>query len=589
MPHIMDELTPEERQRILDIDEKYRPVLDEAREKTREASDRYFEAGKAGNDIGILGEAMTKATETETMLHDKWLAERAKVMSIAEKRLFTSYEGNIEAIVAMIKGEVPRVITLNRILAGDEPTEEENKEREIRAKKHRKEILDGIKFNEAQLVSRPDDEELIKATDDLKELLKSGAYEMKPMYDLMHSDDYLRESIKGSFAAYFSFLEKAAPEEYKHLWAYIDECVADKKRIYDEAISGKPKEAQAKYRTRSNAAPEAMRGTMPQTLAIPTLQGYQYATSLYVNGNAYMQKLTSTDGLKFQKGKIFFEGGLQAISEAELQNMRTKEGIEKIDLALLRVFYSIILTAFEKTGGKEIKPVITLFMPDMAEYLGLQSNLNKKDITGIIDKVQSFHNMVGVLHETRNGKPTQSLYPVLNFEGYNDKKNTISFSSPYMNHVIQTVYDVAIRRDKKTGKPKLKTNGEPLRLASHSYLVKSEIGKERNKAAVENVFIITTLIEQAGDNIPNIKANTIVERNPQLQRRLEETKSSNRGRLLQRTFEKTWELLREKTRLAEVYKEIKLPEPKDPATIPTPKTLSDLVFTFPHKGKKTAE
>lgn len=583
MPRIMDELTPDEVQRIQAIDEKYKPLLDKVRAASRKASDRYFEAGKTGNDIGLLGEAMARATDAETALHDKWLAERAEVMSIAEKRLFVSYEGNIEAIVEMIKGEVPRVITLNRILAGDEPTEIERTEREKQAQKHRQEILDGIAFNEAQLQSRPDDEELIKATKDLQELLTSGAYEMKPMYDLMHSDEYLRESIQGSFSAYFAFLEKAAPEECKKLWAYIEGCIADKKRIYEEAISTADKKPQAQYRTRSKAAPDAVRA-MPQSLAIPTLQGYQYATSLYQNGNAYMQKLTSTDGLKFQKGKIFFEGGLQTVSEAELQNMRTKEGIEKIDLALLRVFYSIILTAFDKTGCKEIKPVITLFVPDMAEYLGLQSNLNRKDIAGIIEKVQTFHNMVGILHETRNGKPTQSLYPVLNFEGYNDKKNTISFSSPYMNHVIQTVYDVAIRRDKKTGKPKLKTNGEPLRLASHSYLVKSEIGKERNKAAVENVFIITTLIEQAGDNIPNIKASTIVERNPQLQQRLEE--NAKPAQLLKRTFQKTWELLRDKTRLTDVYRDIQLPDPKNPATIPTPKTLSETVFTFPHKGKK---
>jgi hypothetical protein len=347
-------------------------------------------------------------------------------------------------------------------------------------------------------------------------------------------------------------------------------------------IYAKPQEKTAGYRTRSKASLDSTR-TIPTNLAVPSFQGYQYATSLYQNGNAYMQQLTSTDGLKFQDGKIFFEGRLQAISEAELQNMRTKEGIEKLDLALLRVFYSIILTAFEKTGHKEIKPVITLFVPELAECLGLQKNLNKKDIAGIIEKVQTFHNMVGILHETRNGKPTQSLYPVLNFEGYNDKKNTISFSSPYMNHVIQTVYDVAIRRDRKTGKPKLKTNGEPMRIASHSYLVKSEIAKERNKAAVENVFIITTLIEQAGDNLPRIRASTIVERNPQLQQRLEE--HAKPALLLKRTFEKTWELLRDKTRLTEIYNDIQLPDPKNPATIPTPKTLNDLVFTFPHKGK----
>lgn len=241
MPHIMDDLTPEEVQRIQAIDEKYRPMLDKAREKSRKASDAYFNAGikksaAAPKNLSELGDLMTAATEEETALHDKWLAERAEVMTEAEKRLFISYKGDIEAIVEMVKGEVPRLITLNRILAGKEPTEKERREREQQAQKHRQEILNGIDFNESQLESRPDDEELIKATEDLKELLRSGAYELRPMYDIMHSDDYLRESIQGSFAAYFSFIEKAAPEEYKKLWAYIDVCIADKKRIYEDTL-----------------------------------------------------------------------------------------------------------------------------------------------------------------------------------------------------------------------------------------------------------------------------------------------------------------------------------------------------------------
>lgn len=476
--------------------------------------------------------------------------ERSKLFKAAEARQFAELNGNVVAIVADFKAQVTDLIQ------SFYESEQREQVRLVENGGSWRQSIFAVSFDKYNWKLEPTE---------VRKRIISALY---LHYDAVKDN----ETIIESFDAYITEALENSPYVAK----------ADTGEPFGK-IYVKPQERHSRYRTSSNAAPEAIRA-MPQALAIPTLQGYQYATSLYENGNAYIQKLTSTDGLKFQKGKIFFEGGLQTVSEAELQNMRTKEGIEKIDLALLRVFYSIILTAFEKTGCKEIKPVITLFVPDMAEYLGLQSNLNKKDIAGIIEKVQTFHNMVGILHETRNGKPTQSLYPVLNFEGYNDKKNTISFSSPYMNHVIQTVYDVAIRRDKKTGKPKLKTNGEPLRLASHSYLVKSEIGKERNKAAVENVFIITALIEQAGDNIPNIKASTIVERNPQLQRRLEET--AKPAQLLKRTFEKTWELLRDKTRLTEVYKEIQLPDPKNPATIPTPKSLSDTVFTFPHKGKK---
>lgn len=235
MPRIIDELTPEEVQRIKEIDEEYRPMLDAARDKVTRAMDAWTNAGNDRYATG-LGDAMSAATDEETALHDKWLEARAEVMSGAERRLFSSYEGSVEAIIEMIKGEVPRIIALNRILAGDEPTEKERKKREAQAQKHRQEILDGIDHNESLLEENPDDAELIKATEELKELLRSGAYELRPMYDLMHSDEHLRESIQGSFAAYFSFLQKTAPEEYKELWAYIDGCIADKKRIYEDTL-----------------------------------------------------------------------------------------------------------------------------------------------------------------------------------------------------------------------------------------------------------------------------------------------------------------------------------------------------------------
>ena len=339
-----------------------------------------------------------------------------------------------------------------------------------------------------------------------------------------------------------------------------------------------------KYRTRAKAKEQGAITEAPNSLAIPTLSKYQYSMSLYQDGGAYLQPLSSTDGLKFKNGKMYFDGArMREVSEVELQNMKTKEGIDDIDLPILRTFYSIILTQFEASGYKVLQDVLTMSVPTLAEFIGLQSNLNKKDIGRVIEKTQSYHNIVGVVHGTRNGKPVQSLYPVLNFEGYNDKTNTISFSSPYMNYVIKTVYNLSLRKS-KDGKVKLKKNGEPLRLASHSYLIDSSIAKERNKAAVENVVILVTLIEQAGDNIPRIKASTLIERNVQLAERLEAAK--NPRSLLKTTFTKTWELLRTKTRLQEAYKDIELPEPDDPAFMPTMKTLDKVVFTFPHKGKK---
>ena len=337
-----------------------------------------------------------------------------------------------------------------------------------------------------------------------------------------------------------------------------------------------------KYRTKAKAG---NLDEIPTSLAFPTMAKYQYSIGLHNEGDAYIQPLTSTDGLSFDVGKMFFaDNRIKQVSEVELQNMKTKEGIDTIDLPLLRTFYSIIFNAFQKTNYQQLKPVITLYVPELAKYLGIRpKGLNREDITNIIIKTQAFHNIVGIQHGIRNGKPTQSIYPVLNFEGYNEEKNTISISSPYFNNLIRTLYDIAVKKD-KDGKPQIKRNGSPaFALPMNSYLVNADIAKERNKVAVENVFIIVALIEQAGNNIPRIKASTIVERNVQLQERLQDNVKPNR--LLSTTFKKTWELLRTKTTLGQSYYNIQLPDPKDPANIPTMSTLETTVFKFQHDGK----
>ncbi len=168
--------------------------------------------------------------------------------------------------------------------------------------------------------------------------------------------------------------------------------------------------------------------------------------------------------------------------------------------------------------------------------------------------------------------------------GYDESTNLISFSSPYLNHIVETIYNASLDRD-KNGNLKKYHSGRQILNPSHSYLIKSSIAKERNKAAVENVTIIVKLIEQAGDKgTPHIKASKIIERNEALKMRLNAHK--NPSLLLKRIFEKTWELLRNETRLFEVYDGILLPDPKDAKNIPTARNLNEITFSFPHNGKK---
>ena len=347
------------------------------------------------------------------------------------------------------------------------------------------------------------------------------------------------------------------------------------------------------YRTKAVAEKNTSLVPCPERLAVPTLPNYEYSISLHQDGKAYLQNLSvSTDGLQFENGKMFFTGDLEPISTVELQDMCTNEGIEEIDIPLLTMYYSIILTSFQeriKRGWdfrEAANQITTVYAPEFMrclETLGDGSGANEKNISIIMEKTRAFHTIVGIHHITRNGRPDKSFFPLMNFEGYDSKTNTISFFSPYLSYIIREIYSASIRCDKK-GNPRIKRNGQPMLYPSNSYLIKPSIVSERNKAAVENVFIIVQLIEQAGDKgIPHIKAKTLIERNEALTWRLK--RDTHPHRLLSRVFKKTWQLLREQTLLLEVYEDIKLPDPNDIEQIPTFGKL-DHVFDFRHKGKK---
>lgn len=251
MTRVIDELTPEEVEAIQRVDEKYRPLLDAAMSKFQAAFEAYSKAGAAAKaekrpltvEEAALGDVMNAAGDEQAALNEKWLEARAQVTRKAETRLFDSYRGNVEAILSMIKEEVPRHIAVTSIFAGNEPTVKERRAADRQAAKARKEIEAGIAFNREQLKIRPDDEELIKATNGLIELLDSGAYKLSNPYDMAFSDDALRTSIYDSFANYLEFLKRAAPDAYKETIHYIDDCIENKRGMYD-TVAKKAKAAQ---------------------------------------------------------------------------------------------------------------------------------------------------------------------------------------------------------------------------------------------------------------------------------------------------------------------------------------------------------
>ena len=263
MPAIIDELTPKEQEEIKRIDEKYEPLLDASRKKIIDAMDAYDRASKAAisekrpltkKEIA-LGDEMNNVNEAYTELHEKWLTARGEIIDAAKKRAVDVYRDNVDAILSMIKEEVPRHIAITAVFAGNEPT---NKERAAEARlirKRKKELEAGIAHNEAILSESPNDADLKKATNELRELLESGAYKLASTYDMHFSDDALRAALYDAFKQYLEILQKTAPSTYQEAIDYIETCIENKKGMYD-AVAKKTKAKQTPKLAVNTIAPK---------------------------------------------------------------------------------------------------------------------------------------------------------------------------------------------------------------------------------------------------------------------------------------------------------------------------------------------
>lgn len=407
--------------------------------------------------------------------------------------------------------------------------------------------------------------------------------------------EYLPE-LKAKIAEYeeetghkltFSELTELEAEEGKIPEPLLSKFIQEIRNISAEANS-------RKLRTKAKAGSTDL--ATINRLAIITAMDYINALNTNARGNAYMQHM-QMDGLKFNNGKLYFsDERAREVSEMELQDLQTKAEIENINLPFLQFYYSVIFQKWEKaindkytgSGDGKINPITKFYLPELAEARGLSKNVGADSVEAIKKDIASFHNIVGVLKHKNYKEP--SYYPVLLFTEYDAATNTISIQSPYLLHVVKEVFSLSVRRT-KDGKPRLRNDGTPQRIAVNSYLVHPEIVKEKNKAAVQNVFLLVQSIESRGGkrgelNEFSISANTLIERNPLLKQQL--TKK-NPAQTLKRCFVKTWELLETETDLKEKYINIKLPDPKNPADIPTLKGLSNHVIKITHYGKSNSK
>lgn len=325
---------------------------------------------------------------------------------------------------------------------------------------------------------------------------------------------------------------------------------------------------------------------IPDFVLAITNKEFQNALTFNRNDIAYLQPIQYGEKLTYRGGHYWVDdspAGAQAV-----KNFFVHADYEQFDLILLRVCFTILFRKHEKSGieAASLDDVVTIYYPALAKKLGKSANISKNDIRSCIKTMKHFENLAGEINRNRR---ENRILPVINDLHFDEDKNTICFSSPYLVYIIQAIHQASIRKNKK-GQPSFKSDGLPNMYPAYSYLIRSSIAKEQNKRAVEIVFCIVKLIEQSGKNEPHIKASTIIDRIPEFGQAIQNCVTpGNKNNLLKRAFSKAWELLITQTYLSEKYKNIILPNPEAEdfreKWIPTSSTL-DKVFSFPHNGKR---
>ena len=327
---------------------------------------------------------------------------------------------------------------------------------------------------------------------------------------------------------------------------------------------------------------------VPKQLAIITLKAYTGALGFIPNEAAYLEMYPEhvTERLLFEKGRLKTNSTSICEMEKMLEELRTDVGIRKMDIGLLNIIYSIYWNRYQENDYKNNNPYVRIYMPDLLEAYGVARNCNQKRIDQIVFAIWKFSQTLGVLKVQEGAREKKLRYTVIQDCTYDIKTNIVSFSSPYLAFLSVALHRAAIKKD-KNGNEVRDANGNLKFWPEHTFLVASNIVKARNIAAIENIRLIVTLIEQAGSSsIPHVSAHTLIERNLYLKQQLDEVQPKNRQQVLNRVFSYTWKLLLEYTELEERYSEIRLPKSDDKTQWPKYKSLKESVFEFPHGGKK---
>lgn len=326
-----------------------------------------------------------------------------------------------------------------------------------------------------------------------------------------------------------------------------------------------------------------------------TDKDYQFALTPYRNSNAYITPLR-----EHIMQKLIFENGKLSVLDSDIAPAQLKEetangmqDIKSLDLPLLRqVFTAVYRTAikgdahtitvhapsFFRQMGIDVRSV-----PDLEEYRqGNNASSSQSKLNDVFGKLRQFENCIGVSKGT--------YYELLRAIVIDPQRNTITFATPYMNHIMREISEKNIERN-RAGKYLYENPG-------YNMLMHSTITSERNKPAVEIVNrIMAGLLQRGGTAdaaLPQNKKkvmrnktrvtykityNGLIKDIPNLYQTLKASTTADKNKQLNRAFTKAFELLRTKTDIFNYYVNLKI----SPEWAPTSSALSD-TLTITHEG-----
>ena len=310
---------------------------------------------------------------------------------------------------------------------------------------------------------------------------------------------------------------------------------------------------------------------------------FQYALTTRQNNNAYIALMNADiiNKLDFkQDGTLMYDNEIAGIVRQNRKGQYTD--IQNLDFPLLTQIY----TAAVKSNIRNDSYTITVSLPKFFQEMGIE--ISKGNAPDIMEKLHSFEECFGIMP----GRGIVSRLLIL--LELDEKNQTLTFAIPYIMRLLETL-DEKNHIEKTTKKGELIDYRKPY---NHT-LIYSNIGKERNKTAVELVYLIINGLVQRG-YVPDIQTykmknaktkyperitysirfRTLINETQLLRGRIQSYEDmSNKNNALRRAFEKAYQLLEEKTDVKEWFINLKYN-----AIVPTMASLDDeLIFT--HEGK----